>query len=107
MRNLTDRQIEMARFIQGYFLTHRCSPTIRELGDALGIGSTNGVNDYLRALERKGYLDRESHAARMATLSDKWCEEELGGHFHYGPCDPTRLSCRRHMGLWFDAALEP
>jgi len=39
-------------------------PTIRELGDALGISSTNGVNDHLKALEKKGYLSRESSKSR-------------------------------------------
>lgn len=39
-------------------------PTIREIGDALGIRSTNGVNDHLKALEKKGYLTREDAKSR-------------------------------------------
>lgn len=39
-------------------------PTIREIGDALGIKSTNGVNDHLKALEKKGYLEREDAKSR-------------------------------------------
>lgn len=31
-------------------------PTLREIGRSLCIGSTNGVTDHLRALQRKGYL---------------------------------------------------
>jgi repressor LexA len=31
-------------------------PTIREIGLAFGIVSTNGVNDHLRALQRKGFI---------------------------------------------------
>ncbi len=30
----------------------------------MGIRSTNGVNDHLRALERKGYLTREDMKSR-------------------------------------------
>jgi repressor LexA len=47
-------------------------PTLREIGARMGIRSTNGVNDHLRALERKGYLTREdmkSRALRPVTLA--------------------------------------
>lgn len=39
-------------------------PTLREIGNHMGIRSTNGVNDHLRALERKGYLTREDMKSR-------------------------------------------
>jgi repressor LexA len=39
-------------------------PTLREIGNHMGIRSTNGVNDHLRALERKGYLQREDMKSR-------------------------------------------
>src|SRR5688500_11160831 len=39
-------------------------PTRREIGNHLGLRSTNGVNDHLRALERKGYLTREDMKSR-------------------------------------------
>ena len=39
-------------------------PTLREIGNKLGIRSTNGVNDHLRALERKGFLTREDMKSR-------------------------------------------
>jgi repressor LexA len=37
---------------------------LREIGEHMGIRSTNGVNDHLRALERKGYLRREDMKSR-------------------------------------------
>ncbi len=43
---------------------HGAPPTLRELGAALGIRSTNGVNDHLRALERKGYVGRREQKSR-------------------------------------------
>ena len=44
----------------------------REIGEDLQIKSTNGVNDHLKALERKGYLMREdlkSRALRVLSLT--------------------------------------
>ena len=39
-------------------------PTIREIGEEMDIRSTNGVNDHLKALERKGYLTRGEQQSR-------------------------------------------
>jgi repressor LexA len=65
---LTQRQNEAYEFIRGYMDQHRKPPTMEEIGDALGIASTNGVYKLLRALERKGWIEREKHAARGITL---------------------------------------
>ena len=45
-------------------------PTLREIGAHMGIRSTNGVNDHLRALERKGYLTREDMKSRALRPCD-------------------------------------
>ena len=41
---------------------------IRELADVMGIRSTNGVSDHLRALRRKGYLERAGLELRSRAL---------------------------------------
>lgn len=61
---LTDRQATVLEMIASHIEEVGYPPTIRELGDALGISSTNGVNDHLKALEKKGYLERESSKSR-------------------------------------------
>jgi len=42
---------------------------VRELCDAIGIRSTNGVTDHLQALTRKGYLTRTAGKARGICLA--------------------------------------
>jgi repressor LexA len=61
---LTSRQAQVLRIIQESIGRQGYPPTIRELGETLGIRSTNGVNDHLKALERKGYLKREESKSR-------------------------------------------
>ncbi len=61
---LTKRQATVLEVIAKHIEEMGYPPTIRELGDALGIRSTNGVNDHLKALERKGYLTREDAKSR-------------------------------------------
>src|SRR5215510_13834586 len=61
---LTDRQREILDFITQSIRERGYPPTLRESGLHFGIRSTNGVNDHLRALEKKGYLQREDLKSR-------------------------------------------
>jgi repressor LexA len=61
---LTDRQREILEFINESIRERGYPPTLREIGARFGIRSTNGVNDHLRALEKKGYLHREDLKSR-------------------------------------------
>lgn len=63
-KELTDRQVEVLEFIIGHIQDTGFPPTIREIGEQLQIRSTNGVNDHLKALEKKGYLLREDAKSR-------------------------------------------
>lgn len=73
MQGLTPRQREILDFIEARIASCGYPPTIREIGEEMGIRSTNGVNDHLKALERKGYLKREglkSRALRPVAVND-------------------------------------
>ena len=61
---LTDRQRQALQFITDCLSVRGYPPTLREIGEHMGIRSTNGVNDHLKALERKGYLVREELKSR-------------------------------------------
>ncbi len=64
MDEITDRQKEILTFIQRTSEERGFPPTIREIGEEMDIKSTNGVNDHLKALERKGYLTRGEQQSR-------------------------------------------
>jgi repressor LexA len=64
MQGLTKRQLQTLDFIRHSIEARGYPPTLREIGEHMGIRSTNGVNDHLRALERKGYLRREDMKSR-------------------------------------------
>jgi repressor LexA len=73
VQGLTQRQQMVLDFIRQSISDRGYPPTLREIGARMGIRSTNGVNDHLRALERKGYLTREdmkSRALRPTTTHD-------------------------------------
>lgn len=61
---LTDRQQQILDFITQSINGRGFPPTLREIGEHFGIRSTNGVNDHLKALEKKGHLRREDLKSR-------------------------------------------
>jgi len=66
---LTRRQREVILAIIDYQIEHGDrSPSVRELQDALGLGSTNTVFEHLHNLEGKGYLSLEPYTARSVRL---------------------------------------
>jgi repressor LexA len=68
MQGLTQRQAQTLDYIRQSIEERGYPPTLREIGEYMGIRSTNGVNDHLRALERKGYLRREDMKSRALRL---------------------------------------
>lgn len=56
MEDLSPRQRDVVDFICSTVAQRGLPPTYREIGDALGIASTNGVADHVKALIKKGYL---------------------------------------------------
>src|SRR5262245_33690739 len=78
MQGLTDRQQQVLHYIRQSITERGYPPTLREIGAHMGIRSTNGVNDHLRALERKGYLTREDMKSRALRPRDLDDGEENG-----------------------------
>ena len=57
---LTQRQREVLDFIQTFTETHGVPPTVREIGGRFHV-TPRAAFDHLKALERKGYLQRRSY----------------------------------------------
>jgi repressor LexA len=64
MEALTKRQRQVLSYIERSIEERGYPPTMREIGEHMSIRSTNGVNDHLKALERKGYIVREDLKSR-------------------------------------------
>lgn len=69
MQGLTERQAAVLAYIRDYQATSGYPPTLREIGAHMGIRSTNGVTDHLRALEKKGAISRADMKSRGITLT--------------------------------------
>jgi repressor LexA len=65
MRELTSRQQEILHFIRVFSDEHGVPPTVREIGQHFRI-TPRAAFDHLRALERKGELQRRASAGRTS-----------------------------------------
>src|ERR1700758_3650808 len=65
---LTQRQRTILEVIRASVTGRGYPPSIREIGDAVGLTSTSSVAHQLRALERKGYLRRDPNRPRAVGI---------------------------------------
>ena len=72
MRELTARQRDVLNFMRAFTARHGAPPTVREIGEQFRV-TPRAAFDHLRALERKGMLQRRpgpGRTARALTLSE-------------------------------------
>ncbi len=65
---LTARQREIYEFITEYVDGHGYPPTVREIGEKVGLASPSTVHAHLANLERAGYLRRDPTKPRALEL---------------------------------------
>jgi repressor LexA len=65
---LTGRQQEIWNFLVGYVGRHGYPPTVREIGESVGLASPSTVHAHLANLERAGYLKRDPTKPRALEL---------------------------------------
>jgi repressor LexA len=67
-RGLTPVRRKIVEVIEGSVRRHGYAPSMREIGEAVGLASTSSVSYQLSVLEREGYLSREARRPRTAAL---------------------------------------
>ena len=64
MKLLTNRQRTVLEFVGQYSQTRGFPPTLREIGDGMGLSNISAVRGHISALEKKGYITKEADKAR-------------------------------------------
>jgi repressor LexA len=80
---LTPRQRKVLEVIRKWVKESGYPPSVREIGDAVGLNSTSSVHHQLRALEKKGYLRRDPNRTRAVDVRSP---DEI--HGEQGDTDP-------------------
>jgi repressor LexA len=93
MNELTARQREVLEFVESEVAHRGYPPTVREIGEALGLSSSSTVHAHLAALQDKGYLTRDPTKPRALEIH---YDAESGGAVERRPA--------RHVPLVGDVA---
>jgi repressor LexA len=68
---LTERQRQILDFLTSYLDAHGYPPTVREIGEAVGLASPSTVHAHLANLERAGLIKRDPTKPRALELTDR------------------------------------
>jgi repressor LexA len=93
MTDLTDRQRQVLEFIDAELRRRGYPPSVREIGEAVGLSSSSTVHAHLAALQDKGYLTRDPTKPRALEV-----------HFDSGSGSAVERRPARHVPLVGDVA---
>ena len=65
---LTQRQLQLLRFIHAYMREHGVPPSFEEMRHALGLRSKSGIHRLISGLEERGYIRRLAYRARAIEI---------------------------------------
>jgi repressor LexA len=68
---LSERQQDILRFLRAFIAKSGYPPSVREIGEAVGLSSSSTVHSHLNALENKGFIRRDPSSARALTVIDQ------------------------------------
>ena len=81
MRKLTEKQSKVLAFIKAFKIANGYPPTIREIGSEFHI-TVKGAYDHVKAIEKKGYIERKSYPRGINIIDDKNKVEQLQEIIH-------------------------
>lgn len=84
-KDLTPRRRQVLEVVERAIRERGYPPSVREIGQALGLRSTSSVHFHLKALEQRGYIKRDGSLTRAITLQDKSSEVVRRGDTAYIP----------------------
>ena len=70
MDTLTDKQKEIFNVIKDSILNKGYPPSVREIGELVGLKSTSSVHAHLNSLEKKGYIKKDPTKPRTIEITD-------------------------------------
>ncbi len=74
MKTLTSKQEKLLKFIEKYQWENGSSPTLREMREYFDVSSDNSILKHLKALEEKGYIQKDDTPRgikRLASIKEK------------------------------------
>ena len=73
---LSEKQTEILEYMQAFTREHGFPPSVREIGEAVGLRSPSTVHAHLKALDRAGCITRDGHKMRALRVAGSEPEGE-------------------------------
>ena len=74
---LTERQARILEYIRHVTTIRNYPPSVREIGEAVGLSSSSTVHNHLNQLERRGLIRRDPSKSRTVQLVNGYAGDEL------------------------------
>ncbi|MGI6629058.1 MAG: transcriptional repressor LexA [Bacillota bacterium] len=68
--DLSERQVNILKYIKKEIKSKGYPPSVREIGEAVGLSSSSTVHGHLNVLEQKGYIRRDPTKPRAIEVTD-------------------------------------
>ncbi len=69
MKKLTAKQQKILNFITQFTAGQGYPPSVREIGDAMGLKSPSTVHAHIKRLREMGYIEKDDHKTRAITVT--------------------------------------
>lgn len=76
-QELSERQARILEYIRDVTRTRNYPPSVREIGEAVGLSSSSTVHNHLNQLERRGLIKRDPSKSRTVQLVHDVRDEQL------------------------------
>ena len=80
MKKLTNKQQQIYDYIRAFQAEHGYPPSVREIGEAVGLSSPSTVHFHLKGLEEAGVITKAAGKTRAISMHEQAVAEELDGH---------------------------
>ncbi|MDR3315244.1 MAG: transcriptional repressor LexA [Coriobacteriales bacterium] len=88
---LTERQQGILDFLQTFTVENGYPPSVRQIGEAVGLSSSSTVHSHLNSLTEKGYIRRNMSSARALTVVDDAKTKRQSFGLSELPCNVVQL----------------
>jgi repressor LexA len=89
---LTQRQLQLLKYIQDYVREHNVSPSFEEMRSALRLKSKSGIHRLIQGLEERGYIRRLAYRARALEVVKPSSDAPVGSELDTTAFEPPRPS---------------
>jgi repressor LexA len=74
-QGITDRHMKILNFLKSFQDEYGYPPTIRQIGEHIGVQSTSQVTYYLNQLEARNLIERDQHTSRSIRVLENLAEK--------------------------------